>query len=330
MTYLIIFYSLISFLLLFFFAKIGYRINLVDLPNKRKAHSIATAYTGGIAISIALVFSILILDISNNDLNTILSIAFLISIVGLIDDRFNLNVGGKLSLQIIPVFYLIVFQNLSLHHLGNYDYFKIELGAFALPFTLFCVLFLINAINYFDGMDGTLGFLTISIIIILYFLVPDLNFKKYLSIILIPISIFLFFNFSFFKFPKLFLGDSGSLLLGFILSFILIYLSDRNNIHPILLAWSISILVYEFLSINFIRLKNEKNLFKAGRDHLHHILFKKFKSLFLTNFIIIIINIFLFLLGYWSFLLISPLASLALFVSLFFVFLFFRSKYSKK
>ena len=330
MTYLIIFYALISFLLLFFFAKIGYRINLVDLPNKRKAHSIATAYTGGIAISIALVFSILILDISNNDLNTILSIAFLISIVGLIDDRFNLNVGGKLSLQIIPVFYLIVFQNLSLHHLGNYDYFKIELGAFALPFTLFCVLFLINAINYFDGMDGTLGFLTISIIIILYFLVPDLNFKKYLSIILIPLSIFLFFNFSFFKFPKLFLGDSGSLLLGFILSFILIYLSDRNNIHPILLAWSISILVYEFLSINFIRLKNEKNLFKAGRDHLHHILFKKFKSLFLTNFIIIIINIFLFLLGYWSFLLISPLASLALFVSLFFVFLFFRNKYSKK
>ena len=51
---------------------------------------------------------------------------------------------------------------------------------FTLPFTLLCVLFLTNSINYFDGMDGTLSFTTVSVLIILYFLVPDKNFQLFL------------------------------------------------------------------------------------------------------------------------------------------------------
>lgn len=320
----IILYSLISFILLFLIAKISYKLKLVDIPNKRKIHTNATAYTGGFAISVALILSISLLNIPNNTLNLILSMAFLISIVGLIDDKYNLNVGGKLSLQIIPIFYLVVFENLFLNNIGDYNYFKLELGSFTIPFTLICVLFLINSFNYFDGIDGTLSSLSISVLTILYFLAPDQNLKLFLMIILIPICIFLFFNFSIFKLPKLFLGDSGSLLLGFIISFILIYLAKQNLVHPILLAWSIVIFVYEFLSINLIRLKNKKGLFTAGHDHLHHIIFKKTKYIFLTNFFIFIINIILFMIGYFSFLLISPIASFFLFICLFIIFLFFR------
>ena len=258
----------------------------------------------------------------------LITIAFLISIIGLIDDKFNLNVGGKLSLQIIPIFYLIVYENLTLHQLGDYDFFKLELGTFKLPFTLICVLFLINSYNYFDGLDGTLSFSSITVLAILYFLNSDENFRLYLITILIPLSIFLCFNFSIFKLPKMFLGDSGSLLLGFIISFILIYLAN-NKIHPILLAWSVSIFVYEFLSINLIRLKNRINPFKAGKDHLHHILFNITKSVFLTNFLIMFTNFSLFIIGYLSFLLINPLTSLILFITLFFIFFIFRYKLTK-
>ena len=141
---------MLSLLLLFLSGKISYYLELVDVPVKRKIHSKATVYTGGITISFILVLSILLLETYNNYFNVILSIAFLISIIGLIDDKFNLNVGGKLSLQIIPIFYLIVFENLTLYQLGDYDYFKIELGAFKLPFTLICVLFLINSFNEFS------------------------------------------------------------------------------------------------------------------------------------------------------------------------------------
>jgi len=324
----IIIYFLISFVILFLSAKISYKFKLLDKPDKRKIHTKATAYSGGIAISTILISSILLFDISDNTLNLILSIAFLVSMVGLLDDTFNLNVGGKLSLQIFPIIYLVITHNLNLNQIGDYDYFKIELGAFAMPFTLLCVLFLINSFNYFDGMDGVLCFSSISTLLILFFLFQDKNFNFFLILILIPLVIFLCFNFSLFNLPKMFLGDSGSLLLGFIISFILIYLAKNSSIHPILLAWSVVIFVYEFLSVNIIRLRMRHNLFSAGQDHLHNIFFMKYKSLFLTNSFIFFLNIFLYLMGYFSFNLINPLASLILFISLFFIYLFLRNKFS--
>ena len=325
----IIIYSLLSFLILFLCGKVSYKLNLLDHPNKRKIHSKATAYTGGFAISVILLFSIFLFTVSDKNLNIILSIAFLISIIGLIDDKYNLDVSSKLSLQIIPIFYLVVFENLTLQQIGDYNYFKVELGSFVIPFTLMCVLLLINAFNYFDGIDGTLGFTSISVLIILYFLIPNQNFQLFLILILIPLAIFLCFNFSLFKLPKLFLGDSGSLLIGFVIAFVLIYLANQNLTHPILLAWSVVIFVYEFLSINLIRLKNKKDPLRAGQDHLHHLLFNNTKSIFLTNFFISIMNIILFIIGYLSFLLIGPLISLILFIAFFIIFLILRNNYSK-
>ncbi len=328
----IIIYSILNFLLLFLCAKISYKLNLVDIPNKRKIHSYAIANTGGLAISVILLFALQLFelfDFSNQNLNMILSIAFLISIVGFIDDKYNLNAGGKLSLQIIPIFYLIVFENITLTHIGEYGYFKLELGAFKIPFTLFCVLLLINTFNYFDGMDGILSFASISVLAILYFLISDENIRLLFIIISIPIGFFLLFNFSFLNLPKLFLGDGGSLLLGFIISFILIFLANQNFIHPILLAWSIAIFVYEFLSLNLIRIKNKEDPFRAGQDHLHHMLFNKTNSIFFTNFLISLGNIFLFIIGYLSFVFINPLTSFILFILIFLIFLILRNKYSK-
>ena len=324
----IIIYSVIIFIVIFSFTKISYSYNLLDTPNKRKKHLKPTSYIGGLAISITLIISIVLFDVIGDKLNLILSIGFIMAIVGFIDDKFKLNTGGKLSLQIIPIFYLIVIENISLTQLGDYNQFQLKLNSFAVPFTLMCVLLLINAFNYFDGIDGTLSFSSISILVILYFLVPDYEFKLFLIIIFIPIIIFLCFNFSLLKLPKMFLGDSGSLLLGFIISFTLIYLSNQKLVHPILLAWSIGIFVYEFLSLNIIRLKKNQNPFKAGQDHLHHILFKKTNSIFATNFTIAGMNIILFSIGFLSFLLISPLGSLILFVTLFIVFLILRNKYA--
>ena len=126
----------------------------------------------------------------------------------------------------------------------------------------------------------------------------------------------------------MFLGDSGSLFLGFIISFILIYLAIYSLIHPILIAWTVVIFVYEFLSVNLSRLINKRSIFEAGKDHFHHILLNKTKSVFLTNFIIMSINIIFFLIGYISLSLINPFASLIVFISLFIIFFFFRNKYS--
>tara|TARA_B100000768_G_C11216951_1_gene348660 strand:- start:134 stop:1123 length:990 start_codon:yes stop_codon:yes gene_type:complete len=325
----IIIYSLLSFLILILFAKVSYKLNLVDIPSDRKKHSKATAYTGGLAISVIYVISIVLFEVVGSKLNIIMSISFIMAIVGFVDDKYQINIGGKLSLQIIPIMYLIVLENFHLIQIGDYNYFKLELNSFSIPFTLFSILFLINSFNYFDGKDGTLGFTTISTLVILYFLISDENIKLILITILLPLCIFLCFNFSLFNLPKLFLGDGGSLLLGFIVSFILIYLANKNLVHPILLAWSVVIFVFEFISINLIRIKKNKAIFKATQDHLHHIFLEKTESIFLTNFFISSINIVLFIAGYFSFILIGPLASLILFIFSFIVFFLLRDAYSK-
>lgn len=225
---------------------------------------------------------------------------------------------------------MIAFENFYLQHIGDYDYFKIELGTLAIPFTLFSVLFLINSFNYFDGLDGTLIFSSISTFTILYYLTNDEIIKLFLILILIPCIIFLFFNFSFIRLPKLFLGDSGSLLLGFITSFLLISIAKKGLVHPILLAWSVVIFVYEFLSLNIIRLSNKKGIFIPSKDHLHHLIFRKSKSIFLTNTTICFLNIFLFLIGNFSFKFFGSAISLILFILLFIIFLILRKKLNKK
>ena len=210
-------YVFLCFIIFYFVAKLSYKFKFVDIPDHRKIHEKPTAFTGGIAISIMLLFALQFFDIFNildRKINLIISIAFLTSIVGLLDDKYHLNVGGKLSLQIIPIFYLIAFESIVLEQIGNYDYFQLNLGVFKLPFTIISVLFLTNAFNYFDGLDGTLATSTISVLAILFFLFLDSNFQFFLIILFVPLIIFLLFNFSIFKLPKLFLGDSGSLFLG--------------------------------------------------------------------------------------------------------------------
>lgn len=330
MMKIIIIYSLINFFILFLIAKISYKLDLLDIPNKRSIHLKPTVYTGGVALCLIYIFAIFLFDFSSHKLNLILSISFLIGIVGFVDDKHNLNVGGKLSLQIIPIIYLVILENLKLDHIGNYDYFVIELNSFSIPFTLLSILFLINSFNYFDGLDGLLTSLTISVLSILIFLIPDEKVRLFLIITLIPLLIFLCFNFSILKLPKMFLGDSGSLLLGFIISFVLIFLAVKKLAHPILLAFSVSIFVYEFLSINLIRIKNKKDLFEAGQDHLHHHLYGYTKSIFKTNFLIFITNVILFIIGFTSFNFIGPVASFILFIILFFIYLILRNKYQKK
>ncbi|MBD1167847.1 undecaprenyl/decaprenyl-phosphate alpha-N-acetylglucosaminyl 1-phosphate transferase [Pelagibacterales bacterium SAG-MED06] len=318
-------FTLLSFFLLFICTKISYKFNLVDLPNKRKIHSKPTAYTGGITLSIIYLLAISLFKINDIQLQFILFAGFIISIVGLIDDEYNLNIIGKLILQLLPILYLIFFRELALTSMGDYYYFKLNLGDFKIVFTLLASLLLINAFNYFDGIDGSLTFSSFSVLAILYYLIADESLRLFLNIILIPLSIFLFFNFSLLKLPKLFLGDGGSLLIGFVISFILVYSANQKLAHPILLAWSVVVFVYEFLSVNIHRLKNKKNIFRASQDHLHHLLLKKNKSVIFTNILIMIINLLMFIIGYFTYILLGPLSSFSMFVFCFIIFYYIRN-----
>ena len=325
-------YSLISFIILNIISNVSYHFNLTDKPSKRKSHLKPTAYTGGIALCLTYVLSIFLFNFSTQKFDLIFSTAILVGLIGFIDDKYNLNPLKKIFLQLFPIIYLIIIENFRLNELGDYNNFILQLDIFSIPFTVIAVLLLVNSFNYFDGLDGTLSIVIVSVIFILFFLVFNKYNFTFLLTILIRILFFLIFNFSLMKLPKLFLGDSGSLSLGFIISFTLIYLGNNGIVHPILLAFSISIFVFEFLSINLIRLRKSgiKKIFTPGLDHLHHLIFFDTKSVFLTNLIIFLINILIFMIGYISFVMISAFVSMIVFIICFILFIILRNCYSKK
>ena len=128
--YFSIIYILLNFIILFLIGKISYKFNLVDFQIKEKFIIKQLLIQGGCALSVIYLFSIILFDSFNPNLSLILSIGFLISIVGFIDDKYNLNIGGKLSLQIIPIFYLIFFENFSLNKLEIMVFLSLDLGSF--------------------------------------------------------------------------------------------------------------------------------------------------------------------------------------------------------
>jgi len=322
--YIIIFQILITIPII----KISKIKGLLDIPNQRKIHIDATPYTGGIILALTYLFIIFITDFENKYLNQILSYGFIISLTGLIDDRYHVRPGTKLLLQTIPIFFLID-QNLYLTNLGNYIIFgNLELGSVERIFTFLCCLLLINAFNYNDGIDGLAAVIAITVLIsfsLFLFILGNKSDSNNLFIILTPILIFLIFNFGLLSNFKVFLGDSGSNLLGFIIAFIAIYIFNENGVHPAIIIWPLAYIVYEFLSVTIFRIIKNTGTFKPGKDHLHYEIINVFKLRPFYSFLIILtLNIFLILIGSYVFFKFGQDISILLFIFFFIIYLYVK------
>jgi len=324
---------LFQFIVLIILNKLAYKFNFLDYPNSRKSHSVPTPYVGGFALAIGYTFVVYISNIPFSDLNNIFVFSLIIAIVGLIDDKFTISPISKLLLQSIPV-YLLISKGLFLQDLGYYQYLGlINLGSYSEIFTFFCCLLLINSFNYIDGIDGLLSSLFINIffnLIIFCLIYEKIIFINYLYYFLIPVIVFFLFNISFLKLPKIFLGDSGSNTLGLITGFIMIFLYTKANIHPAILIWVVSLIIYEFLATNISRILNKKKVFQSGKDHLHYQIKRKFNLNNLhVNIILNIANIFLIWFGFLLYNFFGSFWSLIFFILFFFIYLFFKIKFLK-
>ena len=331
-SFLSIFIIFISTILInLILIKYAYKFNLLDHPNDRKLHVKAIPYTGGLVLVIFFIIFGNYFFFNNDLLKLILFSSALIGILGFADDKFNLRPIIKILLITIIAIY-VSLNNLNIVTLGSYSYIgNLYLGNYSIIFSVLCILFLTNAFNYNDGIDGItiFTFFTSSLLIILISNNAEINLLLiYINTVLIVI---LFFNLSIFRLHKIFLGNTGSLLLGFFYSLLMIYLSRYEEINPILIAWTISYLVYEFLSTNLLRLLTKKSLLQGGNDHMHYALLFRLNSKILTSFILNFLNIIFFSIGFYT-LKISSLLSFVSFILIFFLyfvtryFLFFRIK----
>lgn len=315
----IIFFHLIT---LFFIVVISHKLEFFDKPDTRKIHNVNIVHTGGLIIFISYFF-ILISSEINPQIEMIIATGSIIIFFGFLDDQYKLSPGIKLFFIFLPVIYLF-YEGYKLENLGNYEYLgEIELNKFSIIFTFLSVGLLINSINYFDGVDGLCTVFLITCFVFFLLISNNIQTKQLLIYLLIPLFINLLFNLlkagSYFK---IFLGNAGSLFFGFLVSFLMIYFYNTENIHPSKLIWAVWFPVYDFLAVNFERMLMKKSIFYASRDHIHHVILNFFNNSHLkTTFILSVINILVIIFGYTLSKYFGNIHSLIAFILLFFPYL---------
>lgn len=274
---------------------ISNKYEIFDYLNERKIHKSKTLNTGGISIFIFYLFLVFNYEFNHN-IELIISIGFFICILGFIDDRVNLSPSVKIITVTLISSYLIL-NGINIYDVGKYEYIGlIKLGKFQIPFLILATGLLINAVNYIDGIDGLLLTFFISCLSYYLFLNEDVAVDNLIKLLLIPAFINLVLNFAPSKSNlKIFSGNSGSLLIGFFISFLTIELYNSFNIHPVYLIWPLWYPVYDFLYVSYKRFKNKKSIFLGDNTHFHHLLFRKLKnnhlyttvSFFMINFVVL-------------------------------------------
>ena len=262
---------------------------LVDLPDRsRKFHKRPTPLTGGLSIFIALVVSGKIY-IDLNSLNgylpdftyqlIIASIPLLI--VFLIDDARGIKPWIRLIVQILLVIYVIMTTGVYLENLGNlFGLGILNLGIFSIPVTIFCVVGVMNAFNMIDGINGLCAGCAMLALIFIGFH-SGFIYDSMLILIIGSMIGFLIFNLRFFGLRRgVFLGDSGSNLIGFWVAWIAIYCSQNElyDVNPITMIWFVAIPLIDCVGLIFSRIKRRIPISSPGRDHIHHKLMKKFSA----------------------------------------------------
>ena len=301
-----------------------------DKPNERTIHSIPIINTGGLIIYL---FFLIVVSLGefNHNIELIVSIGFFVCLTGFVDDRISLNPSNKILLILIPSIYLIL-SGISINDLGQYEYLgNLELGKFKIPFLLMAIGLLINATNYIDGIDGLLLTFFLSCLLYYIFLIDDAKTINLLKFFVLASFLNLILNLlpSKSKF-KVFSGDSGSLFIGFFISFMTIELYSSFDIHPAILIWPLWYPVYDFLFVSINRLINKKSIFKPDNTHLHHIISNKFYGDSISPLILfLLVNSSIIFIGY-KISEISKVLSLSIFVLGFTLFFIVRLSIFKK
>jgi UDP-GlcNAc:undecaprenyl-phosphate GlcNAc-1-phosphate transferase len=269
---------ILNFLFLFFYRKISNIYNVFDIPDrKRKIHTKKIPLLGGLIIFLNVIFFYFSINFKENYSIIFILGCFFFFIFGLIDDKKNLNANVKLLLQtLFLLLYFFFNQDLVI---GNFFISSLNkdlfLNSFSIIFSIFCFLLFINSINMFDGINLQVGFYSLFIFILLFFKVDN----QFIIPIIIALIFFLVLNFN----NNSFLGNSGSYLLGFIISYFFSISSNVFSAEQIFLVMLIPGL--DMVRVAVFRINNKKHPFSPDKNHIHYLMLSKFK--FYQTFIII-------------------------------------------
>ena len=297
---------LISLLTIILFKK----LKIIDVPDGvRKIHKGEISLGGGIAIclssSIILLFLYLEYGLGSNELYrnllVIWGISLIILILGLWDDIKPLPFSARLIIQILASWLVIISTDVYLRDLGDLlGIFSFYLGEMGIPVTIFMVVGVCNAFNMLDGMDGLVGFVVFIALTAIGLIALQNNLLPYIFLGSSMLGVFIILNLGLLgKRWKIFLGDSGSMWLGFLVAWFLVILSQppsESLFPPVTAIWLILLPLVDALSTFMKRIRSRQSMFLGDRSHIHHMLldsgFPKWKVLIIFIFVSLVSNAF--------------------------------------
>lgn len=261
--------------------KLAGTLGLLDKPNGRKVHQTPIPVVGGLAIgttlAIALAIHPLLLAIIAK-YYIVISVALLLMLVGILDDKLNLKAAHRLLIQLVCA-YAIAASGIRLTSL----YGILGVGSLnttvSYILTVFLITGVVNAFNLIDGIDGLAGFLALIGLSLFSYQAYILGDRALLIILITLIGsvlVFLFYNLGQ---KKIFLGDGGSLLLGIVLVAVGIQLIELANTNPtveanttISLTFGVFLIpVLDSLRVYWSRMNDGFSPFRADKRHIHHL-----------------------------------------------------------
>lgn len=274
----------------------SHKLKLIDKPNERSLHQVEKSRAGGIAIFLSFIIGLIFFNV-NLSFYLVLGF-FIVFFLGIYDDIKNLSSKIKFFWIMVAATFLYI-DGYFITSIGVFSKLDLIMPPFiAYLFLLFAVVGFINAMNLIDGLDGLSSGIGIVILIsfaYIGFKYSD-NFLFYISMTLI-FSLFGFLIFNWYP-SKIFMGDTGSLSLGFVIVVLSIYSINSNYISAVSVLLLAAVPILDTLIVMFRRISQKKNPFKADKTHIHHvILFQQNKNVRKTSLILILLQLIFVYIG---------------------------------
>lgn len=301
---------------------ISYRKRLFDIPNERKVHSQPVPRLGGLSFlpSILLAFCLTmvisekmnvsndVLHIESTDFLLLAAGSMILFLAGVGDDLVGMSYGTKFAIQSVSSLLLVISGN-WIHTLGGLFGITTIPPVIGIILTIFVIVYILNAVNLIDGIDGLASGLSCISLASLSFILIGIGHYSYAFVAVATLGVlipFWFYNVfgSSQRCHKLFMGDTGSLTIGFVLSFLIIHISNCVNFESegksLILAFSTLLVpLFDVVRVIIHRLREHRNPFLPDNNHFHHKLLRAGLRGGQVMVVILSISLFFLILNYY-------------------------------
>lgn len=251
------------------------KMGLIDLPNERKRHSNQVPMIGGTAIFIPFVV-MLLSKVSTDSIIWFVCACSIVYAIGLIDDFRNVPISIRFISQILASALVIYNLDLWIADFGIFQLSNQTNEILIYVVTIFAVVGLTNAFNLIDGIDGLAAGLMLTCVALIVIAANHSDNKMphfpWLMTLTAMVFVYGLMNMSIGWLPKVFLGDSGSLTLGFVAAWLLILYTQTGVIQPVVALWCVFLPTLDTVAIIVSRITTGNKIFAPDRSHLHHLL----------------------------------------------------------